>query len=1039
MTKISSLTIRPTVRGLVLALAVAALSSYVARAVPYASCITNNAGNVSYYLNEAATDVKIIFDGGGVGKSNTLGPQAKGLHADAFSMAGHTSYEIQVTQIATVGWTRTSDDANLFCAYPSPRGVAVNKISTNLSTFGRIYVSDSLTNGVVASVQRANAGKGIFILNADQSDCLGRSTNASQAGMSFLGGSQSSPWKIDVGQDNKLYVNCFATVDATTWRSDPDCNSFELVLEGVGENVNTTVHTDFASKPIVTGSTADSSLKLWSLDGAMRSPSGSYNSIAEWDILGEPLPWNTPPTFVGTATAYSSVADVICDFDRGPDGKWFILVNRSAGTDRASIQEYDTDGTTLLFDSFSFYGSPDPLRGVYGCAVSPDGKTFAFIRGTDNAVFMYSLTNGVIDTSTQFIMTQDNVTGTGRAITWDAAGNIYTVSSGQARLRVFAPGGFTVATTGSDGTFVVAKPSSTVSVTATTPITSMDITQPLGVFTLTRVGDTTAILPVGYTLTGTATNNVQYQLLSGTVTFQPGDTSTNVFVTPIPFTPAGPTRSVILTINTSNTYAPASPLSDTVWIIDTNKPSIHVAIRDTQFYERTNDYARFTLTRWGDTNIYLGQINVTYGGGSAVDGTHFYGFANTNMNAGDVTQDVYVFPIYDGVVTGPLTVKATVGAALDASYNVGAPATSGAVVRVDADDPPETVLWSDNLRTDTSASWTQLFATTNDAPYDATVDWAYDYSGIPVPSAPHSGGDTHGLHMTVNKNDSQLAAAALNFYPNGKSFSGNYALRFDMFLIMNDTSGTTEYALFGINHSGTKTNWFRNSTTGFNGVDPVGWSFDGVFYDVESDGSALGDYVGYSSPTTAGHNPTPINVGRGASTLTGVFKYPPWTGGAGTGGAAANTYASATPIWADVELKQLDGVIYWSINHTLIFAYTNTTGYTSGNIMLGYTDGYDSIGSSGGSVIYANARVISLNSLARPVITRLVMNVGNAEITFTGNAGDVVGQFVLQTASEVNGAYADTTSTLSSLGSGAFKAVKAVGPANQFYRIRRIE
>ena len=97
MTRISSLIIRPTVRGLVLALAVAALSSYVARAVPYASCITNNAGNVSYYLNEAATDVKIIFDGGGVGKTNALGAQAKGLRAHAFSMTGHTSYRIQVT------------------------------------------------------------------------------------------------------------------------------------------------------------------------------------------------------------------------------------------------------------------------------------------------------------------------------------------------------------------------------------------------------------------------------------------------------------------------------------------------------------------------------------------------------------------------------------------------------------------------------------------------------------------------------------------------------------------------------------------------------------------------------------------------------------------------------------------------------------------------------------------------------------------------------------------------------------------------------
>jgi len=77
-----------------------------------------------------------------------------------------------------------------------------------------------------------------------------------------------------------------------------------------------------------------------------------------------------------------------------------------------------------------------------------------------------------------------------------------------------------------------------------------------------------------------------------------------------------------------------------------------------------------------------------------------------------------------------------------------------------------------------------------------------------------------------------------------------------MFLIENSASATTEYALFGINHSDTKTNWFRNSTTTFNGVDSAGWSFDGVFYDVESDGSALGDYVGYSSPPTAGMNPT---------------------------------------------------------------------------------------------------------------------------------------------------------------------------------------
>ena len=811
-----NLSIRSTLRGLVLALAITLLSSYVARAVPYASCITNNAGTVSYYLNEAADDVKVIFDGGGVGNTNALGAQVKGLHANAFTMGAHASYKIQVTRNAPVGWTLTSDDTNPMNLYGSPRGVAVSKVSSNLSTFGRIYVADSATlpslSGTAYRLQdatthfwRTNYGKGVFVLNADQSDCVGQASscggtntcvNAASNGISFnlsASISTSSPFHLGFGPDNKLYVNCFGTIDATAWRStDADCKNFELVLSGVGEFANPLVHTDFSTKPITTGSTADGSLQLWNLDGRLTNSSGTilYNRIAHWNIAGGPLPYNTAPDIIGTATAYSSSPDVTCDFNVGLDGKWFIMTDRANGTDRASIQEYDTDATTLLFDSFVFYGSPDPLRNAVACDLSPDGKTFSFER-IDNSVMMFTLTNGVIDTSTLFTLTQPNSTsvpnaalGNGRQMCYDAAGNIYTVGSGQARLRVFAPGGFTVATVGSDGSFTVTKPANNVSVTAAPNTTSMDTTQPPGVFTLTRNGNTASLLAVGYTLTGTATNGVQYQLLSGTVKFQPGDTSTNVFVTAIPYSPAGPSRSVIMTVNASNSYAPASPFTATVWIIDTNHPAVHVAVHDAQFYERTNDYARFTLTRWGDTNATLSQVNVTYGGtASQTTPPQFYGWASTNFNPGDITQNVYVFPIHDGLVTGPLTVTATVGVAGDGSYDVGTPSTSGTVTRVDADDPPETVLWSDNLQTDTSANWTQLYAAAPDPTVDDVVTWAYDYTAVLAPPAPHSGADTHGLYMTVNKGDAIAAAAALNFYPKGQSFSGNYALRFDMFLI----------------------------------------------------------------------------------------------------------------------------------------------------------------------------------------------------------------------------------------------------------------
>ncbi len=616
---------------------------------------------------------------------------------------------------------------------------------------------------------------------------------------------------------------------------------------------------------------------------------------------------------------------------------------------------------------------------------------------------------------------------------------------------MFAPGGFTIATTRSDGTFGVTKPANNVSVTATTATTSMDLNQPPGVFTVTRTGNTASQLPVSYTLTGTATNNVHYNLLSGTVTFLANETSKDINVTAIPFTPAGPTRSVILTLNSGSTaYTPVSPITATVWIVDTNKPALSIARRDTQFYERTNDIARFTLTRYGNTNVAQ-TINLTYGG-TATAGVQYDASAAASvfMTFGEVTKEVQIAALHDGVVTGPLTVTATVAPAGDGSYVVGTPATSDPVTMVDSDDWPETVLWSDNLNTDSSANWTVLFATTNGTPLDyclnATANpdlgmpligtWPFDYSALSLPAAPHStDGSTLGLFMTVNKQDAILGAAALNLYPKLQSFSGNYALRFDMYLIQNSTSGTTEYALFGINHSGTRTNWFRNTITGFTGVDPVGWNFDGVFYGLESDGAALGDYVGYSSPTTANRNPTPITPGVNASTLTGVFKTPPWTPGAGNGGAAANVSDSGTPIWADVEIAQVNGVISWSINHTLIFAYTNTTGYTSGDIMLGYTDAYDSVGAAGGAVIYDNVRVIRV---AGPVITSIVLNGGNVEITFTAGTSDVVGQFTLQQASpSVTGTYADTSSTITSLGGGAFKAVKAVGAIPSYYRIRK--
>jgi hypothetical protein len=85
-------------------------------------------------------------------------------------------------------------------------------------------------------------------------------------------------------------------------------------------------------------------------------------------------------------------------------------------------------------------------------------------------------------------------------------------------------------------------------------------------------------------------------------------------------------------------------------------------------------------------------------------------------------------------------------------------------------------------------------------------------------------------------------------------------------------------------------------------------------------------------------------------------------------------------------MSQIAGIITLRINNTVIFTYTNTTPFTNGNIMLGYDDAFDSIGTGGGGlVIYDNVRVVTV---APPAIvgqpTNVIAGVGtNATFAVT--------------------------------------------------------
>ena len=107
----------------------------------------------------------------------------------------------------------------------------------------------------------------------------------------------------------------------------------------------------------------------------------------------------------------------------------------------------------------------------------------------------------------------------------------------------------------------------TVSIAATVP-TASEIGPVPGSFTITRSGDTTAALTVGYTITGTATNGTDYISIPASVTISAGASSATVAVTPIADNLAEGDETVVLTLAPDAAYLFGTASSATVTIKD---------------------------------------------------------------------------------------------------------------------------------------------------------------------------------------------------------------------------------------------------------------------------------------------------------------------------------------------------------------------------------------------------------------------------------------------------------------------------------------
>src|ERR1017187_9436165 len=214
--------IRPTLRGLVFALAAFGLSGYVATAHPFASGITNTGGTISFILNETADTVGVFFPDNH--STNYLGANlTPGRHTFTLG-SGTNAYVITVKKAGSGHITQISSDStplNTWLFNHSPRGVAVNA-NAQRHNFGRIYITDA-----------NSASRGLHVINADQSDALGYGNTAQAPGVTYQASSYS-PFRCYVGPDDTVFAGSATTLanGGVLAHMKPDMTSGGLALTG---------------------------------------------------------------------------------------------------------------------------------------------------------------------------------------------------------------------------------------------------------------------------------------------------------------------------------------------------------------------------------------------------------------------------------------------------------------------------------------------------------------------------------------------------------------------------------------------------------------------------------------------------------------------------------------------------------------------------------------------------------------------------------------------------------------------------------------
>jgi hypothetical protein len=244
------------------------------------------------------------------------------------------------------------------------------------------------------------------------------------------------------------------------------------------------------------------------------------------------------------------------------------------------------------------------------------------------------------------------------------------------------------------------------------------------------------------------------------------------------------------------------------------------------------------------------------------------------------------------------------------------------------------IVYADNFDLDSRLGYTIT------ADPDTNATFAFNYSALGIPSAPNSlGGTTLGLKLEANNGDATAATAAISLAPLGRTFTGDFSIRFDMWINANGPfpgggTGSTQFVTAGVGTTGTTVHkpasadgtWFAVDGEGGSGIDYR------IYLDGALQGAASGLYVGGSQDANDFYY-TGVFPGE-APPLQQQNDFPQQTGNVKPG--------SVGFAWRNVEITKRDTHVTWSIDGLLI-ADVPAASFAGDNVFIGYWDAFTSI------------------------------------------------------------------------------------------------